>query len=670
LEGVRTEHEVKLTGLRHRRDYAYSIETTIDGQQRHSPQHTIETFFNYTLPEVPAYHTRFEESRSTGHFAIEAEEILKISGVRQGICLVVGRPDRLTWELAHQSRLKVIVIEKDATAVDNARHAFLTSGVYGTRIEVLHLPELDTRILPGHFANLIVSEEAIGGGDVGIPAAEVARLLRPDGGVALLGHGSKTPDGPYKERLILWAAATPLADKISSTERGTWLHYVRPPLPGIGQWTHQYGNPTNASFAGESLSGVKESGEMTTQWVGRPGPRYHPDRSGRKPGPLVAGGRLFAQGLNRLIAIDQYNGTILWSLEMPPMLRMNMPRDCSNWCADEKHVYAVVGPRCWRIDAATGTVQNIWEVKPGLQADWKYQWGYVARVGSQLLGSAVKAGSNYTEFWGSSNWYESGNDKVLSDNLFAIDAVSGKPAWTYQGGLILNSTICAGDAGIYFVENRNPQSKDQPSRRVNTKAGLWNELFHVALDPATGKKTWERPLEIKSGDVSLLQSFGGGKLVLVSSAPSRYYIYAYNALDGAPAWKAREGWGKGRADHGSHLSIPAIVGDRLYVRPGVFELNTGKKLPLTIPVGGCGTYACTTDALFQRGGSGTNALVWDAASGKVTQMNRLRPDCWLSTIPAGGMLLSPESGGGCSCGVWMETSVGFLPRAVVEKKTP
>ncbi|MCE9557131.1 MAG: PQQ-like beta-propeller repeat protein, partial [Planctomycetes bacterium] len=191
-----------------------------------------------------------------------------------------------------------------------------------------------------------------------------------------------------------------------------------------------------------------------------------------------------------------------------------------------------------------------------------------------------------------------------------------------------------------------------------------------ALDPTTGKKTWEHPLEIKSGDVSLLQSYGGGKLILVSSAPSRYYIYAYNALDGAPVWKAREGWGKGRADHGSHLSIPAIVGDRLYVRPGVFELSTGKKLPLTIPVGGCGTYACTTEALFQRGGSGTNALVWDAASGKVTQMNRLRPDCWLSTIPAGGMLLSPESGGGCSCGVWMETSVGFLPRAMVEKKTP
>jgi hypothetical protein len=25
------------------------------------------------------------------------------------------------------------------------------------------------------------------------------------------------------------------------------------------------------------------------------------------------------------------------------------------------------------------------------------------------------------------------------------------------------------------------------------------------------------------------------------------------------------------------------------------------------------------------------------------------------------MLLSPEGGGGCSCGTWLETSIGFMP---------
>ena len=48
--------------------------------------------------------------------------------------------------------------------------------------------------------------------------------------------------------------------------------------------------------------------------------------------------------------------------------------------------------------------------------------------------------------------------------------------------------------------------------------------------------------------------------------------------------------------------------------------------------------------------------------GRVTQWNRLRPGCWLSTIPACGLLLSPEASGGCSCGNWLETSIGFAPK--------
>jgi hypothetical protein len=53
--------------------------------------------------------------------------------------------------------------------------------------------------------------------------------------------------------------------------------------------------------------------------------------------------------------------------------------------------------------------------------------------------------------------------------------------------------------------------------------------------------------------------------------------------------------------------------------------------------------------------------MWDVASEKVTGWYNLRPSCWLSTVPANGMVLSPEGGGGCSCGNWLETSIGFAP---------
>jgi len=105
-------------------------------------------------------------------------------------------------------------------------------------------------------------------------------------------------------------------------------------------------------------------------------------------------------------------------------------------------------------------------------------------------GSTSTGRPTYTEFCGKSNWYESGNDKVVSDNLFALDPLSGKAAWTYQGGLIVNSTIGAGTGRICFVENRSQPVKDRPSRHVNLKAGL------------------------------------------VSSGPNRYYIYAFVQVDG------------------------------------------------------------------------------------------------------------------------------------------
>jgi hypothetical protein len=34
------------------------------------------------------------------------------------------------------------------------------------------------------------------------------------------------------------------------------------------------------------------------------------------------------------------------------------------------------------------------------------------------------------------------------------------------------------------------------------------------------------------------------------------------------------------------------------------------------------------------------------------------------------MLLSPEGGGGCSCGGWLETSIGFMPAAHRQARSP
>ena len=91
----------------------------------------------------------------------------------------------------------------------------------------------------------------------------------------------------------------------------------------------------------------------------------------------------------------------------------------------------------------------------------------------------------------------------------------------------------------------------------------------------------------------------------------------------------------------------------------MIDLASGQIQPLAMPSGGCGSYALSQHLLFRAG----DVAAWSlAADAKTSTWHRLRPDCWISPIPASGMLLSPQAGGGCSCGGWLELSIGFMPK--------
>ncbi len=311
------------------------------------------------------------------------------------------------------------------------------------------------------------------------------------------------------------------------------------------------------------------------------------------------------------------------------------------------------------------------EEPDGSQDSTAEEWGFVARSGDQLIGTANAKGSSWTGFWGKEAWYDGTTGpvthQVCGRRLFALTVEgpkTGAVTWEYQRGLILNTTVTITDDSVFFVESRNADLHTAVSGRVG--AALWKDQFLVSLNSATGELQWEVPLEVVAGKVAFYLAHGSDTLVLISSADRQYHVYALDPADGSSRWQTSFTWGKGKADHGSHLSRPAIVGQKLFVRPCVIDLGTGEISDQKIPVAGCGTYACSAGALFFRGGSGKNFVMWDQSEGKATQWFRLRPDCWLSTIPAGGMLLSPEGGGGCSCGKWLETSLGFMPKSLLQ----
>ena len=661
---MKTEHELRLTGLRPNRRYWYAIRNEAEDPPAATERFECDTFHNYTLgPIAGDAEARFDDASDS--FSRAADEILRRTEARSGICLVYGSGDgRLAYQLAHRSSLRVIGVDEDESRVEASRAALLAAGVYGSRVALHSVPSLDSLPMIGRFANLVVSERVLVDGVACGQAAEMRRVLRPDGGVACLGQPAGVGRTLDAEVLRTWLAAGSIPANVSADAGGVWALYTEPPLAGIGQWTHLYGSADNSAYGGEQLGGVSSARDLAVQWLGRPGPSFQADRNGRKPSPLSVAGRLYLQGLHRILALDAYNGSPLWSLEIPDFERYNMPRDCGNWCADREYVYAAVRDKCWRIDAASGRVVDQRDVVPAANADWRYDWGYLASDGPRLIGSAVKQDASWTGFWGGADagWYDARSGAVTfpvcSDNLFALDKATGRPAWTYAGGVILNSTITVAGGRVYFVESRHPDVKAWPERRVG-RPELWEQQFLVALDAETGSAVWQQPIDTENGDVVFYLAHSQDRLVIVASTHGRYHVYGFSTQRGEPVWEQRVDWPEGKGDHGKAMSRPAIVGGQVYVRPGAFSLADGRPLPQAVPPGGCGTYACTASTLVYRSGTVT---LWDRATGGVSGWPRLRPDCWLSTIPAAGMLLSPEGGGGCSCGSWLETSIGFMPR--------
>ena len=655
----KTDHVATLQDLRKDLTYYYVIRSKVDTEESVSKRYECDTFLNYRSGETDHARNTVDGDQAGSIYARAAEHILAATNIRKGICLIVGSGEgRLAVELARRSRLRVIGVDDDPKRVAAARAVLQKAKLYGSCATVHFVESLDSLPFVEAFADLVVSERFLAEGQPAGSASEMHRVLRPDGGTICLGIPGAAPTETARSRLEAWLAAD--GRKVEVTEAGGWLwgQVKRPPLSGSGVWTDQYGRADNSAYGGESLMGASNVNDLRVQWVGRPGPRAQTDRNGRKPSPLAVGGRLFMQGLERVIAISAYNGTILWSLEIPDFRRFNIPRDCGNWCADADNVFVAVRDRCWRIDAETGRVSNFFRVLPGTRTDWTYDWGYVGRIGNRLIGSAVKSGTSHTSFWGGGGWYDSKSGgatfKICSDRLFALDNESGEELWSHTGGLLINSTITMADGCIYFVECRNQKAIDLDSRRVGIPE-LWQDQFMVALNADSGQKIWEQPLDTADGNVVFYLACAQGKLVLVSS-DWQYNVYAFDAATGGQLWERQVAWQSD--NHGGHMSRPAIVGERVYVRPKVLSLLTGEVLPIVVPGGGCGTYAATDRTLLYRAG---NVTMWSRDDNKPTSWARLRPGCWLSTIPACGMVLSPEAGGGCSCGNWLETSIAFMP---------
>ncbi|HSH17272.1 MAG TPA: LamG domain-containing protein [Verrucomicrobiae bacterium] len=657
-------HELRLAGLERDTEYRFRlIAPELDGVEQVTPRYILDTSFYYQPVAVPKAAAELMAGRTDE--ASIARQLLERSGVRQGWAYVLGADDgRVALELVRQSDLKLVIVEADGERVMAVRRFLSAAGVYGVRASVQHVTG-DELPYGASLANLILSEATLKTGEPPRwSATEVHRLLRPAGGVALFGR----PSGEASPAWNQWLSGGELAGSRRDTTAGWWSRYERERLAGAGDWSHQYGSANNSSSSMDELV----RGDLEVSWWGEPGPRPMPDRGPRNPAPLSVNGRLYIQGDRILFGLDAYNGSVLWSVITPEVRRTNLPRDSSNTTADDTTLYVAHNAYCLEFDGQTGARGRRHSV-PDDSGDRQYDWGYLSVTDGHLIGSRVRSGSRYRGDDG--EWYEHYEpdqiSRVVSDTLFGSDLGEDAVRWEYQRGAIINSTITIGDNMIFFIESRNPAAMNAPSGRVHPD--LLTDTHLVALDLRSGAKLWDEARDFSKLQYMAYLVYNDHTVVATGTDKDKnFHTYAFTApapvriseapqtvvFGGQPLWSDDHMEDKGH--HSGHLQHPVVVDGVFYSDQRAFDLKTGEVVRRDLPERrGCGTMSAGRHALFFRH---YFHGMWDLDTDKRTQFEGIRGGCWLGLIPAGGMLLAPESSAGCSCTHAIQTSVGYSPK--------
>lgn len=547
-----------------------------------------------------------------------AAEILSQSGISEGYCVDLGCGDgALAYELARQSDLFVIAMDSDPEMVASARRKLEAAGLYGSRVTV-HKGDPTNTYFPKYFANLVVSRRSVSEGRTVVDASEARRLQRPYGGVTCFGR------------------------------LGSMQTVTRGSLAGAGEWTHLYSNAANTLCSADSIKGP-----LTAVWF-RDIDLELPQRHGRGPSPLFHNGRLFAQGLNELIAVDAYNGRPLWRFEQKGMLDAYNADHLagtavtgSNVCLAGGSVFLRNSDRCFQIDAATGDVKATFKAPPHPDGS-PATWGYIACEDGMLFGST--ANEQHVVRHG----YIQADDHMKrqfseSTSLFAFEVESGELAWRYNAVHSIRHNAIAIGAGRVHLIDRELARDDLLARAVrrgekpkHPPAGHKpGEL--ISLDAKTGKRHWETKEDIFGTMLAysaehniLLMCYQATRFRLPSEVGGR--MAAFHGSDGYRLWDKQV----------KHTSRPLINADTIVAHPVAVDLNSGEPKSLDVPKSyGCGQLSGSRNLLLFR--SGTLGYYDSTRAAGTENYGGLRPGCWINALPAGGLVLVPDASAGCRC---------------------
>ena len=271
-------------------------------------------------------------------------------------------------------------------------------------------------------------------------------------------------------------------------------------------------------------------------------------------GPAVADGRVFVldyletpgsrtmDGTERILALSEETGEVLWSHEWPTTYRMLMftyatgPRATPTVDADRVYISGATG-MIFCLDVETGNV--LWQK------------------------NSVEEYDTYVPVWGTSS-------APLIDGDLAIFLIGGEP-----DALVMAFDKHTGDEVWRALPSNTEMGYAQP---LIIEAGgvrqliIWHPQGLASLDPVTGEPYWQEPFDGRAG-MTVADAVRSGSYLLVSGfySGSMMMRLASDRPDATALWKGesnrqvRSGV-EVRETAGLHsvMTTPLVIGDYIY----------------------------------------------------------------------------------------------------------
>ena len=658
------------------------------------------------------------------NIADAAQKVVSATGITKGWCLVRDcASGHLAIELARKTELKIVAQQSDPKKLAAVRQAVEAAGLLGVRIAV---EPWGAEELPDYFANLIVSEAGCLAGKADKLPESYGRLLRPEGGAAVsfarqadgiaVGkhvRGKVTGGGSWRG---LYANPQNTACSDDTLVNGPLglLWYGEPGPVGMVERHGRAMSPLAMGGrlfiqGGENLMAC-DAYNGTVLWKrDLPGAvRVRVDVDGGNA--VVGEAGLFIAAFEDCLRLDPATGKTIGTYELPPA-EGQTPR---RWGYLSVVGDVVLGTAAKPLQQPYGAVWGLMleadrarrrgqEPKP--YKDPNPNPGRPSRLDGRQLPPADEdtrqAMQRGGEFWKKMDRFPSWNSRpapageelagVMSgDCLFARDVKTGKLLWRQEAKGIPNICIAADDGVVYFAASAD--DKQRRDAAADKKRLADKGVYEVADKPATGrpdvrgitavkidggKVLWRKAVDVTGcGGNKTGMAVQDGVLVIFghySNHDTGYFkggqlkwrrIMALSTADGGMLWSRPL----------NYLRRPVIVADTIVIEPRACDLRTGKIKMRTHPITGeqvpweflrpghsCGVTSASADALFYRSYCAAMAALTDDSG--VSLFGGIRPGCWISMIPAGGVMLMPEASSGCTCSFPIRCSMALVPKS-------